>query len=61
LYNEKLGNGTLLYLIVVNLDVEDRKRAEEALQLTSHGLQNSIAKLEEAQRIPMSAIGNGTS
>jgi PAS domain S-box-containing protein len=32
-------------------DIEDRKRAEEALQLTSHDLQVSKAKLEEAQRI----------
>jgi PAS domain S-box-containing protein len=32
-------------------DIEDRKRAEEALQLTSHDLQDSKAKLEEAQRI----------
>ena len=32
-------------------DIEDRKRAEEALQLTSHDLQDSKAKLEDAQRI----------
>ena len=32
-------------------DIEDRKRAEEALRLTSHDLQDSKAKLEEAQRI----------
>jgi PAS domain S-box-containing protein len=32
-------------------DIEDRKCAEEALQLTSHDLQDSKAKLEEAQRI----------
>src|SRR6202035_3963546 len=32
-------------------DIEDRKRGEEALQLTSHDLQDSKAKLEEAQRI----------
>jgi PAS domain S-box-containing protein len=32
-------------------DIEDRKRAEVTLQLTSHDLQDSKAKLEEAQRI----------
>jgi PAS domain S-box-containing protein len=32
-------------------DIEDRKRAEEALQLMSADLQDSKAKLEEAQRI----------
>src|SRR4029077_4979058 len=32
-------------------DIEDRKRAEEALQLTSRDLQDNKAKLEEAQRI----------
>ena len=32
-------------------DIEDRKRAEDALQLTSQDLQDSKAKLEEAQRI----------
>ena len=31
-------------------DIEDRKRAEEALQLMSHDLQDSKTKLEEAQR-----------
>jgi PAS domain S-box-containing protein len=34
-----------------SIDIEDRKRAEEALQLTSDDLQESKAKLEEAQRI----------
>ena len=34
-----------------SIDIEDRKRAEKALQLTSHDLQDSNAKLEEAQRI----------
>ena len=32
-------------------DIEDRKRAEQALQLMSYDLQESKAKLEEAQRI----------
>src|SRR6202167_3393096 len=32
-------------------DIEDRKCAEEALQLVSNDLQDSRAKLEEAQRI----------
>src|SRR5580698_7894955 len=32
-------------------DIEDRKRAEEALQLTSNDLQESKARFEEAQRI----------
>jgi len=32
-------------------DIEDRKRAEQALQLVSNDLQESKAKLEEAQRI----------
>jgi len=32
-------------------DITDRKRAEEALQLVSRDLQDSNAKLEEAQRI----------
>src|ERR1700691_6787426 len=32
-------------------DIEDRKCAEEALQLVSNDLQDSKAKLEEAQRI----------
>jgi PAS domain S-box-containing protein len=35
----------------VTTDIEDRKRAEEALQLVSSDLQDSKAKLEEAQRI----------
>src|SRR6201997_2184290 len=34
-----------------SIDIEDRKRAEEALQLASRDLQDSKAKLEEAQRI----------
>jgi PAS domain S-box-containing protein len=43
------GNIVKWYGVVT--DIEDRKRAEEALQLTSHDLQESKAKLEEAQRI----------
>jgi PAS domain S-box-containing protein len=43
------GNIVKWYGVVT--DIEDRKRAEEALQLTSHDLQDSKAKLEEAQRI----------
>ena len=34
-----------------SIDIEDRKRAEKALQLASRDLQDSKAKLEEAQRI----------
>jgi PAS domain S-box-containing protein len=34
-----------------SIDIEDRKRAEEALQLLSCDLQESKARLEEAQRI----------
>jgi PAS domain S-box-containing protein len=34
-----------------SIDIEDRKRAEEALQRMSRDLQESKAKLEEAQRI----------
>ena len=43
--------GTILKWYGVLTDIEDRKRAEEALQLTSHDLQDSKAKLEDAQRI----------
>src|SRR6266446_194785 len=35
----------------VTTDIEDRKRADEALQLVSSDLQDSKAKLEEAQQI----------
>src|SRR3984885_11041862 len=34
-----------------SIDIEDRKRAEEALQLLSRDLQESKTRLEEAQRI----------
>ena len=44
-------SGTIVKWYGTGYDIEDRKRAEEALQLTSHDLQESNAKLEEAQRI----------
>jgi PAS domain S-box-containing protein len=44
-------NGNIVKWYGIVTDIEDRKRAEEALQLTSHELQDSNAKLEEAQRI----------
>jgi PAS domain S-box-containing protein len=47
----RASDGTLLYWVGVNLDIEDRKRAEEALQLASDDLRDSKAKLEEAQCI----------
>jgi len=47
----RAGDRTLLYWIGVNLDIEERKRAEVALQLTARDLQESKSKLEEAQRI----------
>jgi PAS domain S-box-containing protein len=43
------GNIVKWYGVVT--DIEDRKRAEEALGVLSHDLQESKAKLEEAQRI----------
>jgi PAS domain S-box-containing protein len=43
------GNIVKWYGVVT--DIEDRKRAEEALQLVSSDLQDSKTKLEEAQRI----------
>jgi PAS domain S-box-containing protein len=43
------GNIVKWYGVVT--DIEDRKRAEEALQLVSSDLQDSKVKLEEAQRI----------
>jgi len=43
------GNIVKWYGVVT--DIEDRKRAEEALRLMSGDLQDSKAKLEEAQRI----------
>ncbi len=48
----RASDGTLLYWIGVNLDLEDRKQAEVVLQLTSRDLRReSKSKLEEAQRI----------
>jgi PAS domain S-box-containing protein len=44
-------DGNIVKWYGVTTDIEDRKRAEEALQLMSHDLQESKAKLEEAQRI----------
>jgi PAS domain S-box-containing protein len=43
------GNIVKWYGVVI--DIEDRKRAEEALSVLSRDLQESKAKLEEAQRI----------
>jgi len=43
--------GNIVRWYGVTTDIEDRKRAEEALQLVSSDLQDSKAKLEEAQRI----------
>jgi PAS domain S-box-containing protein len=43
--------GNIVKWYGVTTDIEDRKRAEEALQLVSGDLQDSKAKLEEAQRI----------
>jgi len=44
-------DGNIVKWYGVTTDIEDRKRAEEALQLASHDLQDSKTKLEEAQRI----------
>ena len=44
-------DGNIVKWYGVTTDIEDRKRAEEALQLVSSDLQESKAKLEEAQRI----------
>src|SRR5882672_9092067 len=44
-------DGNIVKWYGVTTDIEDRKRAEEALQLVSSALQDSKAKLEEAQRI----------
>jgi PAS domain S-box-containing protein len=43
--------GNIIKWYGVTTDIEDRKRAEEALQLVSSDLKDSKAKLEEAQRI----------
>jgi len=44
-------DGNIVKWYGVTTDIEDRKRAEEALQVLSRDLQESKAKLEEAQRI----------
>jgi len=44
-------DGNIVKWYGVTTDIEDRKRAEEALQLVSRDLQDSKTKLEEAQRI----------
>jgi PAS domain S-box-containing protein len=44
-------DGNIVKWYGVTTDIEDRKRAEEALRLASRDLQESKAKLEEAQRI----------
>ena len=44
-------DGNIVKWYGVTTDIEDRKRAEQALQLVSSDLQDSKSKLEEAQRI----------
>jgi PAS domain S-box-containing protein len=44
-------DGNIVRWYGVTTDIEDRKRAEEALEVLSRDLQESKAKLEEAQRI----------
>src|SRR5216683_2212657 len=44
-------DGNIVKWYGVTTDIEDRKRADEALQLVSSDLQDSKAKLEEAQQI----------
>jgi PAS domain S-box-containing protein len=44
-------DGNIVKWYGVTTDIEDRKRAEEALKVLSRDLQESKAKLEEAQRI----------
>jgi PAS domain S-box-containing protein len=48
-FRDEAGNIVRWY--GTSTDIEDRKRAEEALQLTSHDLQESKARFDEAQRI----------
>ncbi len=43
--------GNIIRWYGTSTDIEDRKQAEEALRLMSHDLQESKARLEEAQRI----------
>src|ERR1700730_3891205 len=47
----RAGDGTLLYWIGVNLDIDERKRAEEQLVKSAQELQRSEAYLAEAQRL----------
>jgi PAS domain S-box-containing protein len=42
--------GTIIKWHGSSIDIEDRKRAEQALKVASHDLQDSKAKIEEAQR-----------
>ena len=44
-------DGNIVKWYGITTDIEDRKRADEALHLVSTDLQDSKAKLEEAQRI----------
>jgi PAS domain S-box-containing protein len=44
-------DGTLLYWVGVNLDIDDAKRAEQTLQRSEASLAESKTKLEEAQAI----------
>jgi PAS domain S-box-containing protein len=44
-------DGNIVKWYGITTDIEDRKHAEEALQLVSNDLQDSKTKLEEAQRI----------
>jgi PAS domain S-box-containing protein len=47
----RASDGTLLYWIGVNLDIEERKQAEEQLVKSAQELQRSEAYLAEAQRL----------
>jgi PAS domain S-box-containing protein len=47
----RASDGTLLYWIGVNFEIDEAKRAEQALQLMSRDLQESKTRLEEVQRI----------
>ena len=47
----RASDGTLLYWIGVNLDIDERKQAEEQLVKSAQELQRSEAYLAEAQRL----------
>jgi PAS domain S-box-containing protein len=47
----RAADGTLLYWIGINLDIEELKRAEEQLRQSTQELQRSEAYLAEAQRL----------